>query len=69
MGRASPCIARSNGIPKSAKVTMVLAGFPGSPRTDACALRPKAMGLPGLMATRQKSSVTPAFSRAGRTTS
>ena len=34
-GRASPCIARSSGMPNSANVTMALAGLPGRPRTYA----------------------------------
>ena len=38
--RPSPCRARSSGSPKSAKVTIALAGLPGSPRT--CASGPAA---------------------------
>ena len=44
-------------------------GLPGSPSTRVAPSAPNSMGLPGRIATFQKSSVMPAASSAGRTTS
>ena len=55
----SPCIARRAGRTKSSNVTIAEMGFPGSPNTSVGPFVPTASGLPGFIATFQKSIATP----------
>ena len=58
-GSRAPWSARSAGRTNSSKPTSDDTGFPGRPKTSEVPRTAKAIGLPGLTATRQKTSCAP----------